>query len=180
MPIRLVIACTMMCLSTNAFAQQVSGVLKEINGYRTLNVYLVGDIKDCYIDKTDFLAKHAATKLKEIGISEDPKSIVHANLTLFGQSFGMGKTQCVLTTTLNFTATLTNDNITTKNQRVREAMDRLKSIPVSLWESTTYGVAALTERANLDDTSLPPSTKGREAALKAIDSLVANANSFKQ
>lgn len=180
MPIRLVIACALILLSTNAFAQRVSNAPKEIKGYRTLSVDLMGKVKDCYIDNTDSLSKHAAAKLKSIGISEDPASIVQANVTFSGQSFGVGNTQCILVATLNLTTMLNKDNFVTENQRVRAAIDRLKTIPISLWHSTTYVVAPLVERANLDGTNkLPPSTKGREAAARAVDRLVEHLKSFK-
>ena len=156
--------------ATPAVAQNSPSVAKEIRGFRTVNVLLTGKTKDCYITETDVFVKRASDKLGEIGIKQNPESIVNVDLNVVAQPFGVLNQVCAYSVSMDLTTRLSSQNLVTDSPQVRAAIDRLKNFPVGLWSASAFGVATLTEKANISKGQR--STEAEKGALEAVDVLV--------
>ncbi len=149
--------------ASGAFAQ--SSVPDIVKDYQSIIVMYSEGVADCNLEHSGEYKARLSEKLAAIGVTENNDSVLVANLGITGQKFGLNR--CVSVVERAFVATLHKENIVTDNQAVREAVDRLGSFPVVVYEAGMVGVqtqgSTSTERK---------STASKEAAFKMIDELV--------
>jgi hypothetical protein len=155
-------------VSTGAHAQQ-SSVAKEIIGYRDISVGFSESAEKCNLKDAELFKNHLRTKLAEIGIVQRDDVYGAIGLGISGKDFGAIGGHCVTMVEINFNAMLGKDNIVTSDQRLREAIDRLERIPLTVYKDSAFAVQPQSEPSAGGET-----TKSQEAALGMIDTLVEN------
>jgi hypothetical protein len=135
---------TFLCLlfPTVAFSGNVT---KEIKGYRDIRVVFSPNAHKCDLKDAKAFSGYLAKKLAGLGIKKRDDSIVVIRLGVSGASFGLIKGHCALGTDLSFRTILKAENIVTKNDRVRAAVDRLGAFPINLYNIGQFGVEARVE-----------------------------------
>jgi len=156
-----------LALSLAATSALAAGLPKEVAGYRDITVAFSEGAKGCNITDETLYSDRLREKLGEIGIKENPESILVAHLAISAKSFGILKAECVSQVSMNFQTTLTAENIVTDNDAVRQAIDRLKAFPVVVYQTGMFGVQTQQEPAGGGE-----STNASDVVLTMIDGMV--------
>ncbi len=147
----------------------------EITAYNTILVNFNETAAECNLKDEAMFRDHVRDKLAEIGITENPESVLTVNLGISAKSFGVRGTRCTTQTVLAFNTLLTSENIVTDNPGVRDAIDRLKEFPVTVHRLGRFGVQAQVQ---------PPaggeSTSSQEGVFEMIDLMVAKLDEQRQ
>lgn len=155
--------------ATSASAQS-SSVPKEIVGFKNINVVLVGNAAKCNIKDTKRIARSISDKLGSIGIKQDPKRVVQVSVRIAGDRFGVLSVLCNYSVNVSFEAALASNQIVNVPPSARKAIDRLKVLPIILWQANAFGVTTLKENMNPD---APGGAKQAEdAAIKGANALL--------
>ncbi len=155
--------------ATSAVAQNTS-VHKEIVGFKGISVNLIGNIKKCNVTDTKNLVNNLQDRLGEIGIKQDPESVVNVTLRVAGGRFGAASVLCNYSVNLDFQTWLSSKNIVNVPPRARAALDRMKVLPIVLWSGTTFGVTTIPEKMNPDKPG--GQDQAEQAAIKGTTLLV--------
>jgi len=153
-------------LSTGAYAQQ-SSVPKEILGYKNLSVSFSKSAADCNLKDAAVFAERLKDKLSGIGIEQRNDVYGGVNLGISAQRFGAIGGHCVTLVELSFQSALGSDNIVTSDERVKQIVDRLGVIPLTLYKDGQFAIQPQSQPSAGGE-----STTSQEAALKMIDNLV--------
>ena len=151
-------------LGTGAFAQ---GVPSEIVAYNAIAITFSENAHKCNLKDIDVFAERVREKLASIGVNESGDSIVTVNVGISGNSFGPLGVQCASQAELAFQTTLSAENIVTDNPAVRDAVDRLKQFPITLYKTGMFGVQRQVQPAKGGS-----STTSQDAVLGMIDGMV--------
>jgi len=135
---------TLLCVlfPATAFA---GNAIKEISGYQKIDVVFSQNAHTCDLKDAKKFTEHLTKKLASLGIKQNENSVVVARLGIGGSSFGLIKGFCAVGTDLSFQTVLKSNNIVTKNQDVRAAVDRLGAFPVNLYSIGQFAVAPRVE-----------------------------------
>ena len=159
-------------VSTSAAGQTIP---EELRGYSNVVVNFSDTAHECNLTDEAMFASHLQEKLAEIGITEDPQSLITVNIGISAKSLGLLKTQCTSQAMISFNATLGADNIVVDNAEIRQAIDRLKEFPIALYQLGRFSVQAQTQ---------PPkggeSTSSQTAVLEMIDEMAAKLGELRQ
>ena len=127
-----------------AFAGNVT---KELNGYNGLSVSISEIAAKCNLTDSAVFSDYLRGKLHDLGLKDNPNSMVHVALSISGTTFGLLGAHCVTHTQVSFNVLLRAENIVTDNQTAREAIDRLGAFPIRLWSHSAFGVKPLSQPA---------------------------------
>jgi len=127
-----------------AFAGNVT---KELNGYNGLSVSISENAAKCNLTDSAVFSDYLREKLHDLGLKNNPNSMVHVALGISGMTFGLLGAQCVTHTQVSFNVLLRAENIVTDNQTARAAIDRLGEVPIKLWSHSAFGVTPLSQPA---------------------------------
>lgn len=158
------------CLVAAPAAAQTTSVPKEIVGFKDINIYLVGNAAKCNIKDTKKLASNLKDRLGAIGIKQDPGSVINVSLRVAGDRFGVLSVLCNYSVNLGFEAWLASSNIVNIPPRAKAAIDRLKVLPITLWQGSAFGVTTLKQSMNPDAPG--GEDQAEQAAMKGTNSLV--------
>ena len=137
----------------------------EIAGYNAVLINFNDTAQECNLKDEAMFADHAREKLAEIGITENPESVLTLNIGISAKKFGV---RCTTQTVLAFNTLLTSENIVTDNPGVRDALDRLKEFPVTVYRLGRFGVQAQQQPAAGGE-----STTSQKGVMEMIDLMVA-------
>ncbi len=160
----LILACW--AISSDAVAE--TSVPDVVRTFRAINVTYSAGAKDCNLHHSPAYTERLSEKLAAIGVTQSNDSILFANLGVSGKRFGLFGGRCVTLVELVFATNLSKDNIVTDNQNVREAVDRLGSFPIVLYENGRFSIQPQEQPAGGGK-----STTSMKSALEMIDQLVA-------
>ncbi len=160
----LILACW--AISSDAVAE--TSVPDVVRTFRAINVTYSAGAKDCNLHHSPAYTERLSEKLAAMGVTQSDDSILFANLGVSGKRFGLMGGRCVTLVELVFATNLSKDNIVTDNQNVRDAVDRLGSFPIVLYENGRFSVQPQEQPAGGGK-----STTSMKAALEMIDQLVA-------
>ncbi len=155
-------------ISTGAYAQD-STIVKEITGYRDINVSFSENAEKCNLKDAKLFKDQLGTKLAEIGVTQREDRYSYIDLLISGQTFGIIGGHCVTEVRMNFFAVLTPANIVTSDERLKSTLDKLERIPVTYYQDGRLGVQPQDQPSAGGE-----STTSQEAALKMIENLVAS------
>ncbi len=139
-------------------------VTKEIIAFNGITVGFSENAAKCNLTEDAVLADYVGGKLDELGIKENPNSVISVVLSVSGITFGLLNTRCATHADLRFETRLRADNIVTDSQTVRQAVDRLGEFPIELWSRGAFGVTSLSQPEGGG-----PSVKAYDAVKKHID-----------
>ena len=127
-----------------AFAGNVT---KELNGYNGLTVSISENAAKCNLTDSAVFSDYLREKLHDLGLKDNPNSIVHVALGIAGTTTGLLGSNCITNTLVSFNVLLRAENIVTDNQTAREAIDRMGEFPVRLWSHSAFGIKPLAQPA---------------------------------
>lgn len=154
------------CLAaTGALAQ--SSVPDVVKGYNRINVTYSEKAADCNLEHSASYEARLSEQLAAIGVNQGDEYVLVVNLGVTGQKFGLIRGQCVSVLELSFAAILGRENIVTNNPTVRDAVDKLGSFPIVIYQSGMLGMQP--QGSTSQDRK---STASKDATLKMIDILV--------
>ena len=139
-------------------------VTKEIIAFNGITVGFSENAAKCNLTDDAVLADYVGGKLDELGIKENPNSVISVVLSVSGITFGLLNTRCATHADLRFETRLRADNIVTDSQTVRQAVDRLGEFPIELWSRGAFGVTTLSQPEGGG-----PSVKAYDAVKEHID-----------
>ncbi|MEM9685240.1 MAG: hypothetical protein AAF942_18355, partial [Pseudomonadota bacterium] len=114
---------------------------KEINSYNKIEVVFTKNAKKCGFESTEPFERNLKKDLAAVGVNKNDNSVVEILLEVGGIVYGALESQCVVDVNLDFRTTLRAVNITTANEAVRQAVDRLKAFPISLYKVGAFAVS---------------------------------------
>ena len=164
---RAFIAGCIACLVSFGAAAQDGTIPKEIVGYRTIEVTFSESAAKCNLKDSKMFEDHLRRSLADLGISQREDMYSTVGLAINAQPFGLLDAQCVTRVEVVFQTMLGKKNIVTSDERIRQVVDRLGTIPVTFYKDGAFSVQAQTQPAAGGE-----STDAQKAALEIIDSIV--------
>ena len=135
-------------MSLVPLAPAIAGnVTKELNSYNGLTVSISENAAKCNLTDKAVFSDYLGGKLHELGLKDNPNSMVHVVLGISGTTFGLLGAQCVMHTQVSFNVLLRAENIVTDNQTARAAIDRLGEFPIRIWSHGAFGIKPLSQPA---------------------------------
>jgi hypothetical protein len=154
---------------------QMTNVPQEITGYRNIIVNMSETAPQCNLTDPEMFRKELADKLSAIGVDQSDDSYSNVELRVTAKSFGFLTNHCVTSVEMFFEAALSNDNLVTSDENLKAAIDRMKVIPIILYEDGQIGVQPQTQPS-----SGGKSTDTQKAVATAIGELVDRFKSRRQ
>ena len=159
------VAVSIFGLASSAWA---TNAVQEIRMYNKIEAEFTKNAKECDFKTIETFKDHLKASLAKVGVKQNKESIVVINLEVGGIPFGGLQTQCAVDAELVFVTLLRPENISTDNPRVQQALNRLSSFPVILYEVGAFAVDTtlytVYENRNM--------TQAEKKVLEMIDRLV--------
>lgn len=131
----------MLLLAIGSSPALATSAAKEINAYKKIEVVFTKNAKKCGFESTEPFERNLQKDLAAVGVNQNDNSVVEILLEVGGIVYGALESQCVVDVNLDFRTTLRAVNITTANAAVRQAVDRLKAFPISLYKVGAFAVS---------------------------------------
>lgn len=151
-------------------AQATEQIARELNAYKDSTVIFVSNSKkDCNIPKkaADYKA-HLDSQLASLGINNNADSGLAAVLLISHESFAILGSLCAVHVDLSFQTRIPKEMFTRLTEGQKAALERIDSLPVSLWTASAMSVVTLTQPSAGGGESVD----GQKAVIRLIDSII--------
>ncbi|WP_420402308.1 hypothetical protein [Nisaea sp.] len=156
-------------ISTPGTADANSGVAKELNAYSESIVVLdTKSEKTCNIEeKAKEYQAHLDAQLITLGINDDDESGLAAVLLITSQNFAIAGSHCALHVDLSFQTRIPPEMFTRLTDAQQAALNRIGSLPVSIWSASAMSVVPLTQPSAGGESDM-----AQKAVIRLIDAII--------
>ncbi|MBO6562808.1 MAG: hypothetical protein JJ959_19825 [Nisaea sp.] len=150
-------------------AGAMEAIAKELNAYHESIIVLdTKSKKTCNIEgQVKDYQNHLDAQLRSLGIADDEKSGLAAVLLITSQNFAIAGSHCVLHVELSFQTRIPPEMFTRLTDAQQAALNRIGSLPVSVWNASAMAVAPL-----LQPSAGGESDMAQKAVIRLIDAIV--------
>ncbi|UUX48456.1 hypothetical protein NUH88_13675 [Nisaea acidiphila] len=150
-------------------AEAVEAVAKELVAYKESKIVFDSKTKKtCNLEKSlkDF-QDHLDAALISLGINDSEESGLVAVLLISNEAFAIRKSHCAIYVSLSFQTRIPAEMFTRLTDGQKAALERIGSLPVSIWSASAMAVAPLIEPSEGGESDM-----AQKAVIRLTDAIV--------
>lgn len=150
-------------------AKAVEAIARELNAYNeSMIVFDTKSKKTCNIEgKAKEYQDHLDAQLISLGIKDDDDSGLAAVLLISSQNFAIAGSHCAIHVDLSFQTRIPPEMFTRLTDAQKAALQRIGSLPVSIWSASAMAVVPLTQPSSGGESDM-----GQKAVIRLIDAII--------